>query len=545
MTTTIRPQVLTEWADDFVGFAAKLDILPKEGPRTKLRPNEVQAAFEPQRTGRDIILKPRQIGFTTWELARDVWFFLTRPGAQVRVLCQTDKDGEALKSIASKLRIMLEGLVASGLRIEVQNDATDTWVFGDSSLRIVECGGTAAAAKNVGRGGSVQRLHVTELAFFQYPQETLTAILPCVPNPETGSEVTIESTACGASGVFFERYKAAKHGRGEFAPYFIRWTDHTEYTARVGPLENLAPQTERERELVADGATPGQLKWYRRKVEDAGQDKVDQEFPSNEETCWLIAGRLFFDKDRLNALLFSCETPARNERSGALRVWSDPRPGVDYLIVADTSSGMGEDPSAACVYERATGLHVATLVEYLIPWDLGAACDALGRLYNTATIVVERNNHGPAVLQSLEHGDPAAGRLPYPYARIYDGYDNKPGWNTTPTSRPAALDALQAAIQEKIWLTPDRAVVDEMLLFVVHKGGKAAATFGAHDELVMVSAIAWDVLRKPVVAASGGVAPAVMNNATLDTTPVYAPRPVAIPTFDDGGIIVSGNGFFG
>ena len=515
MTTTIRPQVLTEWADDFVGFAAKLDILQDDGARVKLRPNPVQAAFEEVRTGRDIILKPRQIGFTTWELARDVWFFLTRPGARVTVLCKTEDKSKAVKELTGKLRVMFEGLASSGIRIEVQNDATDTWLYGDAALRIVECGGTSAAAGGVGRGGTVQRLHVTELAFFQFPQETLTAILPCVPDASDGTEVTVESTANGAAGAFYERYRAAQAGRGEFHPHFVRWTAHPKYQSSVYPNEDIVPENERETQLAREGCTAGQLKWYRRKVEDAGQEKVDQEFPSNEETCWLIPGRIFFDKPALNRALSDCVEPVEVE--GDFRVWQKAVAGEVYIVVGDPAQGTGGDPSAGVVYNRRTGDHVATLHGQYTPVNFANALAIVASRYNIAMVVVERNNHGHAVIQSLQRGDLPTQRKAYP--RVYIDERGEPGWNTNQVSRSAALDALEHEVRTGAWKTPDRRVIAEMLTFIVDKNGKAAATYGAHDDLVMATAIARDVLRRAIRVKREAPTPPPLGLSNFDTTP--------------------------
>ena len=501
MRSHLRPTDLTRWRNDFVGFAPLLDIVPKQidgtlGGRIKLRPSYIQTCFEIERTGRDIVLKPRQVGFTTWELARDIWFFLTRPASRVVILCQSDTDHRPLKEIASKLRIMFEGLAASGIRIEVQNDATDTWIFGDGSLQIVEAGGSAAAAAKVGRGGTVHRLHVTELAFFEHAQITLNAILECVPNGG-GTEISIESTANGAAGVFFERYKAAKEQRSPYKAHFFRWLDQPEYATPLRPGELLFAENEREHALVTKhGATAEQVKWARAKIEDKGADLFDQEYPSDEETCWLVAGRCFFDKDAIKRILAGCSNATSIERAGMLRIWEQSDSEKNYVIVADTSEGTGGDPSGAMVYDRATGDHVATLRGQFAPWDLGAALYELGARYNWALVVVERNNHGHSTLDSLKHGDPATKRAPYP--NIFHGTDSKPGWNTTPVTRPAALDAFEPAVRNGTWTTRDRDVLGEMQTFVVHKDGKPAATSGAHDELVMISAIAWDVLRKPL-----------------------------------------------
>ena len=489
---------VSRYADDFVGFAALLDILPKDASqgRVKLQPSAIQAAFEAARSGHDIVLKPRQIGFTTWELARDVWKFVVHR-ERVAIVCQSSKDDDQLKDLSAKLSIMFESLEALGLKLPFASESVSEWRLGDASLRIIVAGASEASAQKKGRGGTINRLHITELAFFEYAQLTLNALLECVP---ADGEVTIESTANGAAGVFYDRYHAAKEGKGGYAAKFFSWLEHTEYALPIDAGEVLEPRTDREKQLVERyGATPEQLKWYRKKVEDKGQNLVDQEYPIDEDTCWLSAGRMFFDRDALVRLKAKTSDPLTTEQRGELRIWKHPEPGRVYVIVADPSEGDGGDPGASGVFDRATGEHVATLHGQFPVGIFADKLDALGHRYNTALIVVERNNHGHAVLNSLANPPKVADekqRKAYP--RIFRDRDGKAGFVTTPTSRPAALDALEDAVRKGTFVTPDARLVSEFFAFEVNKHGKAEAKKGSHDDLVMMAAIARAVLTAPI-----------------------------------------------
>src|SRR5208337_2168327 len=346
-TVVIEPDAsdafIAEARRDFTAFATQLEIVDKWGVRCRLRPNAIQASFEVTRSanGRDIVLKPRQVGVTTWELARDVWFFLTRTGSRVVVVVQTDSDHKPLRETSERIRIMFESLAACGVRLNFRNQTVSEWVLGDASLRIVEAGASEAKASKQGRGGTIHRLHVSEVAFFEFAKETLNAMLECVPSPDTGSEIVIESTANGAAGPFFERYQRAKGHVDEYTPHFFRWVDHEEYRVALDPGETIAPETPREHALIADGATFEQLKWYRRKVADKGQDLVDQEYPIDEATCWLLAGRCFFDRAKCVELQSRTRKPIAVEMGGALRIWVEPDLARRYLIAADPSEGTG------------------------------------------------------------------------------------------------------------------------------------------------------------------------------------------------------------
>lgn len=510
----------TDFADDFVGFSRLLDILPRDGVRRKLEANPIQRALEAARTGRDIVLKPRQVGLTTWELARDLWCFLTRPGSRVVVVVQSITGNGPLRENSEKLRMMLQGLEAEGIRLLFRTETTSEWTLPsmDSSLRIVEAGASLAAAAKKGRSGTITRLHVTELAFFEHAAATLNAILECVPGRQYGSEIVIESTANGAAGTFYERYEAAKAGRSEYRAHFFRWQDEPEYRAELAPGELFAPETERELELhEKHGATLEQIKWYRSKVADKGSDLVDQEYPLDEERAWLVAGRMFFEKTVLEKLLRGTRDPIRVER-GELSVWKDPEPGKVYVVVVDPSEGVGGDPGAALVLERATGEHVATLHGQFQPTLLADKVADLGRRYNTALVVVERTNHGHGVIAALGRGASEGEAEKYP--RVYRGKDTRQGWNPTEASRSSALDSLEGAMRKGHWTTPDRRVLAEMLTFVVNKDGKAEAASGAHDDLVMAAAIGYDVVSKPFAVVRATKHP-VHSHGAIDGSGTY------------------------
>ena len=103
-----------------------------------------------------------------------------------------------------------------------------------------------------------------------------------------------------------------------------------------------------------------------------------------------------------------------------LEVYTAPEPGRSYVIGADPAEGNPtSDDSALTVLDRDSGEEVAALAGKFQPSTLAAHIDALGRWYNDAAVLVERNNHGHAVLLWLRDNS-GLWRLP--------GHDGKPGW---------------------------------------------------------------------------------------------------------------------
>jgi len=427
------------------------------------------------------------------EQARDIFHFLTVPGARVVATCQSITDHTPQKLLAKNYRVIFDSLRRLGLQLDFRTETASEWTLADrdASLRIVEAGASEAAAEKKGRAGTVSRLHLTETAFYEYAEETLNALLECVPSPENGSEIVSESTPNGASGTYFEQYRAAAEGRSGYTAHFYPWYRQAEYRAALAPGQVVEPLDDRQRVLVnARGIRPEQLLWYQRKVAEKGQDLADQEYPSDSATCFLVSGRLFFDRTVTARLHAQTVPPLWVEMGGALRIWKRPVPGRAYVIGADPSEGTGGDPGAAVIYDRASAEHVATLHGQFPTWEMGRRLAEIGRSYATALLVVERNNHGAAVLQALEQAER--------YPNVYRAEDEKPGWLNVAVRRSAALEALEDAHRKGEWSTPDAESTAELLTFIVDKTGKAVAQRGTHDDLTMAHAIAFDILRKPM-----------------------------------------------
>jgi hypothetical protein len=415
---------------------------------------------------------------------------------------------------------MFEGLRRSGLTLEFRNESATEWVMAkrDSSLRIVEAGASQSAAEKKGRSLVINRLHATETAFYEYAEDTFNAMLEGVPN--IGSEIIHESTPNGAGGFFYRLCKNAETRRNGYELHFFPWFRTSEYQTPLEPGEIIRPETEREQRLFDIGVTPQQLKWYREKIagkgenERGGQDLVDQEYPSDPETCFLSSGRKFFDMKVTKELIErATEDPLEERDRGRIRIWKFPDPNKSYILAVDTSEGGASDPSGGLMYDYETGEHVATIDGHYTVGELARAVNRLGREYNVALVVVERNNHGHAVLLALSDGvnDAGLGQDQQIYPALYVHEDDKFGWPTTQVTRPIMLDYLEDSHRKGAWKSPDRAVLAQVKAFIVTRTGKAEHPPGEHDDLVIPAAIGWKVRERPkdnfqlgIAAAEGG-----------------------------------------
>lgn len=95
----------------------------------------------------------------------------------------------------------------------------------------------------------------------------------------------------------------------------------------------------------------------------------------------------------------------------------------------------------ATVLDAEEWAEVANLVGKFEPTVFASFIDLLGRYYNDADAMVERNNHGHTVIRALrERGQ----------TRVLDGYDGKVGWLTNVRGKPMMYDALAEAVKDGV-----------------------------------------------------------------------------------------------
>lgn len=494
----------------FEKFCALLEIVDIEtGARRPMALTPIQKAYCRARTRRDIILKPRKVFMTTLEVARDLWWFLTVRGARVVIVVQSEKGNAARNTIRGMLRVALESLrrvlpvgstAFDGARFDVETNDVLEWHERDATLRIMEAGAAERTARKGGRSQTVNRLHGSEVAYWEHGAETLNSLLNAMP--PSGGEAVIESTANGAAGYYYEQWQAAVRGENGFRPHFFRWWEHAGYAAELAAGERVAARDEAEANLLRQGVRAEQLKWYRAKRATIGPERTDQEFPSDATTCFLVSGRGFFDNVVVEGLLRAARPPVHEEHprgsktGGArgqqvndsvvpvVRVWEPPQPGKDYVVGSDPSEGTGGSAGAGIVLERGSGKHIATLWGQLRPWVLAEYLAKLARYYNDAEVAVERNAGG-TVLRALE--------VEQRYGNLFLDRDERPGYVTNAVSRPQMLDTLEEALRRGAFRTDDVHLLGEMRTFVVNDRERAEHAKGARDDLVMATAIAWEV----------------------------------------------------
>ena len=445
-------------------------VRTRDGKPAPLKANEAQRAFEQRRGQRNIVLKARQMGLTTWAAARFFLKTITQPGTMTLEVAHTQASAEEIFRIVHRFVDWLPEQLRTGpLRTSRANVRQIVFPKMDAQYRVVSAGD-----RNAGRGMTVQNLHCSELARWPGNPAEILAGLQAAMAP--GAELILESTPDGVGGCFHEEWQKAGE-TGMVRHFFPWWMERRYRAAAVGETS----QTDEERDLrVRYGLDLEQI-GYRRQIRASFRGLARQEYAEDEESCFLASGNSVFELSAIEMRLAALAEPQERRENGELAVWLPPLQGKEYLVSVDPAGGGSEgDYSAAQVLEMETGLQCAEFAGHRGGFELARLVKDLACEYNQAWLVVERNNHGSGVLAHLETS--------CKYPRVYR-HEGQAGWLTTSISRPAVLGRLGAGLVEKPECFQSRGLLAECRSFVRLPNGRTGARAGTHDDRVMAMAI--------------------------------------------------------
>ena len=451
-----------------------LVVRTREGRPGKLKANKVQRAFENKRGQRNIVLKARQMGLTTWVAARFFLKTITQPGTLTLEVAHTQEAAEEIFRIVHRFLDWLpDGLREGALKTGRANVRQIVFPEIDAEYRVV-----SAADRNAGRGLTVQNLHCSELARWPGDAADILAGLRAAMAP--GGELILESTPQGVGGCFYEEWRKA--GETATVRHFFPWWMETRYHSEAVDEASL---TDEERVLMeTHGLKLAQIA-YRRRIRADFRGLTAQEYAEDEESCFLASGESVFELAAVEARLKTAPEPVERRKNGELEIWLPPVKGKEYLVAVDPAGGGSDgDYSAAQVLEMETGLQCAEFAGHVGGLELARFVTGLAAEYNGAWLVVERNNHGSGVLALAETA--------CKYERIYQQggrQGGQAGWLTTSVSRPAVIARLEAALVEVPELFQSRRLLGECRSFVRQPNGSSGAQAGTHDDRVMAMAI--------------------------------------------------------
>ena len=276
-------------------------IRNKEGELIKFKRNRAQEHYAKSHWYRNLILKSRQLGFTTDEAIDSLDDVLFNPNRDALLIAHNLEAGSSIfdKKIVfawEKLPLELRQLY------EIDNKTSKTLKFGFGSK-----GFSSIAVDTSGRSGTYQRVHITELAEIakKYPKKIPEIIEGTIPAIPTNGRLDIESTSQGASGEFYEMFLEA-YERGQptipqqYKAHFYNWTLDDEELNKITnpiPFEEM-DQNHKFREYAAKHSlTQIQITYYYQKWLSLNKkwNSLKREYPTTvEEAFEAIAEGTFY-----------------------------------------------------------------------------------------------------------------------------------------------------------------------------------------------------------------------------------------------------------
>jgi hypothetical protein len=460
---------------------ALLKVRGKNGKLQRLKANAMQRAYERYRGQRNIVLKARQMGMTTWLAGRFLLKTITKPGTLTLQVAHTREAAQELLQIVHRFVDNLpEGLKRGALQRSKSNVRQIVFPKIDSEYRVV-----SAADRNAGRGMTYQNLHCSEVARWAEDADEILAGLMAGLAP--GGELVLESTPHGVGGCFYDQWQRAVdptqgergEGDGRMIRHFFPWWLEAGY--RAAAVEEPALSVEERALMERHGLTLEQI-GYRRVLQSGFQQLVRQEYVEDAEKCFLASGEPYFEMEAVGRCLEQAPLgPLRRRHNGQLEVWMPPMPDRRYVVAVDPAGGGSEgDYSAIEVLDLESGLQCAEFAGHVTGLELMELARELAWDHHTAHLVVERNNHGAGLLWLLaEKG----------YRNVYKGPDGQPGLLTTALNRPQILARMSAVLVESPEIFQSRKLLAECRTFVRLRNGGMGARSGAHDDRVMAMAL--------------------------------------------------------
>jgi len=443
----------------FEDFCAQcLVVQDKRGQIVPLQLNRAQRELVRSLTGRDIVLKARQLGMSTAIQAK-LFYEQMRGGARTYTLCHDDDLTSTLRRMVDRYYDNLPDVDRPPRKFA--NALLTTYPALNSEGSIATVGGTAGKRK--GRGSSVTHIHGSEVAFWPDAESVMGAALQA-GNPA----IVLESTPNGMTGWFYERCMEALDGDSPWTLHFFPWWWDDAYRLPLADGEAL-DYTDEEQALVSEhGLDAEQIKWRRNKQREL-RDLFAQEYPEDPYSCFLASGTSYF-----------------GDVEHVFTAPPDAQPIPDRRYVAGLDFGQTTDYTVMSVLDTVEMVEVAMLRINRMAWaDQRQRIADMARHWNNCEVHAEWNSIGDPNIEELH----AAG------VRVV-------AFKTTAQSKPPLIQGLYVALHEAgLRLLDDAAGRHELRSFISKQTATGhwqyQAQEGSHDDTVMARALAWHGAHNP------------------------------------------------
>ncbi len=442
----------------FIENFIKIRSKHSENKLIPFRFNDVQNDLHFKMSGKDVILKSRQQGVSTYVLALKLSNAIMFSGRNIRFV---PHDEQAEKEFWTRLKTMYEKLPAN-LKPQTSYYSKDLIEFKDVS-KDVEDSKLVSLKPGSGYEDKMRSLtltdaHLTEIPFWKGDQEKVfTALMAAA---EKGN-ITLECTAQGKEK-FYSYYQMGKTGKNGWRSHFYEWwwlrenkfegyrfaklnDGHVllEPDQSILDVWNFGAKTPEERlenqkSLREIGVTEDEQKtcemilahlkrkkyvgkhehwhckevaeylaWRRAKIFELGGGKDLKrglklfliEHPENDIDCFDSSTLTVVSPEYLKVTCEGIDIDAKGAELDKIAAWLE---GKRFIVAADTSLGKeGSDPAAIEVLDIDTGRQAYSEELLMSPDLLAHRILEVSDFFNFAKIGVENNSTGGTTLKEL------------------------------------------------------------------------------------------------------------------------------------------------
>jgi hypothetical protein len=398
---------------------------------------------------RTCVVTSRQAGKTTTAVCIILHYILFNDYKLVALLANK---GDSAREILERIKTAYEAL-PKWLQQGVVEWNKGSVVFENGSKILA-----AATSSSAIRGKSVSLLYIDETAFVENWEEFSSAVLPTISSGTT-TKILFTSTPNGLNH-FYKTCEGAKDGKNGYQYVQVTW-------------ERVPGRTDVWKdEVIAEM--------------DFNHEKFQQEYCCEfiGSSGTLIAG------SKLKTLVY--RDPI--EETGNLMMYERPEIGHTYTIVADVSRGKGLDYSAFQIIDVTKMPYRQVCVfrdNMMTPIDFAHVLHSMGKMYNTAQILVEVNDIGEQVSTTLFEDYEYENMLFTENSgrsgkRLVSGFASKcdKGVRTTKSVKSVGCSMLKLLIEQDQLIINDFNTIQELSTFS-KKASSWEAEPGCHDDLVM------------------------------------------------------------
>jgi hypothetical protein len=467
-----------------------------------------------------LVLKGRQQGFTTLVTAYQLACSILNRNFQGFTLADKADNAEAIFQNKAKFP---HSQLPNALKPSEKFNNRKQFLF----EKINSSWAVDTATKDVGRSRTVNFFHGSECAFWK---DGIAPIQSALGEAFTKNCIKIyESTANGFNdyqkmwnsnnhiNCFFEWWKTKE--------YRISFEDEETKEKFLKDIDNKKNDWIWERlKWLRDGKELDneQLYWYYKKyINYLEKDLIKQEYPCTPNEAFLMSGRCVFDVENIMQRLDNTPKPIKTgyfeydydglkitnirfvlDRNGFIKIYEPPNsPEVTSYCIGGDTAGEGSDYFTAHVINAKNGKQVAVLRHEFDADQYAKQMYCLGMYYSHR----DRNNKLVNALIGIESNFDSfpireLTRLGYTNQFVRneeDTYTGKLqkrfGFRTDRNSRPRIISNLIEIVREHTNQLNDKETLEEMLTFVRNEKGRPEAQEGAHDDLVMGLAIAYEI----------------------------------------------------